>query len=196
MFSDNFEQGIDLDETRFSRQHAKYSGLGNTPDNTPDNPYNFDLDDDESEPGIRGCHTTETMPMPRHMLRSRPAINFSACDSSTGTDFSFPASAAAYQTATSMSGSTRYSGVNATAIPPPPKKASLGPGPGVPSPSVPVQVIASLTISDLHWNPHYRKLRQQFDFVSQTLAQYAERALMESHALRNEPSIPDKLRGV
>ncbi|SRR6266404_525835 len=184
----DFEECIDLDETCFSRQHTKYSGLGNTPDDAYDY-YGLD-DDNESEPGIQGHHTTKTMRMPRHTLRSRPTINFSTCNSSVSTDLSLPASAAAHHTATNMSGSTRYSGLNATEIPPPRKTASLGTGPGVSYLNVPVQVIASLTVSNLYWNPHFRKLHQDYDYVSQTLSQYyAEMELIDSCAVRNETVI-------
>ena len=45
------------------------------------------------------------------------------------------------------------------------------------SPRVPLAAIASLTLPDLYFNPHYCELRQQYDSLSKALLSYAEQVL-------------------
>jgi hypothetical protein len=108
-----------------------------------------------------GDHTRDFPPL--RALCSRPPINFSVYHST----FKQPSS--------QMSGSTLYSKSNPFTFPP---KAPL---PVDPSPRLPVEVIAALTESELYYNPHYRELRQDHDYLSKVLAKYLGRDLGGPH---------------
>ena len=59
------------------------------------------------------------------------------------------------------------------------------------SPHFSPEAIATLTVTELYYNPHFRKLRQQYDYVSGALAIYRdrERAEAESRAVTLVPDI-------
>ncbi|KAI9430174.1 hypothetical protein BJY52DRAFT_1200234 [Lactarius psammicola] len=71
-----------------------------------------------------------------------------------------------------ISGSTLHSGLGHSAAHSFPHKTPLFPRPSI-------DVIASLTISELCYNPHYIKLREEFDHVSSSLAMCIERGFSQ-----------------
>jgi hypothetical protein len=109
----------------------------------------------------------------RQQLRSRPPIDFPLHHST----FKQPSS--------QMSGSTLYSRSNHFTFPP---KAPLSVDP---YPRLPVEVIASLTESELYYNPHYRELRQDHDYLSKVLAKYLGRDLGGPHIAPSTTLVPD-----
>ncbi|KAH9032842.1 hypothetical protein EDB84DRAFT_1561857 [Lactarius hengduanensis] len=112
--------------------------------------------DDLPPPGLRTQHA------PRHPLRSRPPIDFAGagrCSANTGV----PAFSAATRPPSHMSDATLHSSLGFLAPHTFPYKTSSSPRP---SPDV----IASLNVAELCYNPHYLKLREKFDQVCRALA--------------------------
>ena len=138
--------------------------------------YNgFDQSDHGSlghlRPDVDSLHPSEdesdlldVLPL-RSLRRSKPVVDFSGLCSTAGTTdnfLSFPS-----HPHLSMSGLTLHSGLRSSTDSFPHKYPSLNF-----SPRIPPSVIASLTISDLHHNPHYRELRQKYDDLAGVLTAY------------------------
>lgn len=122
-------------------------------------------------------------------LRSRPPMDFSSRQSTQGSDFGHSGSNIGLPYLQSrMSNSTL-----AMAHP------FLRKNPSFPSNSRPSQeVIASLTVAELSYNPHYRQLRKKYDHVTTVLATFVERDLAESRTAKSTGSVivPDVYQGV
>lgn len=113
------------------------------------------------------------LPMPRHQLRSRPPIDF-------------PLHHPTYKHPSSlMSGSTQYSRSNPFTFAPK-ATSSLGP-----SSRFPIEDIASLTESELYYNPHYRELRKDYDYNCKVLTTYLGRDLAGPHVAPSTTLVPD-----
>jgi hypothetical protein len=131
----------------------------------------FDFDTNKNNFGSFGV---DTLRAPKPLLRSRPAIDFSGRHSTI-----YPS-----QLPSLTSGSTHSSSNHSIY----PRKADF-------IPQFSPEAIASLTISELYHNPHFRKLRQQFDYVSGALAMYRDRERAESQAAKSNILVPDIHQG-
>ncbi|KAF8265214.1 hypothetical protein EI94DRAFT_1831346 [Lactarius quietus] len=114
---------------------------------------------------------TANLPGPRFpQLRSRPPMDFPLQQSS------YPSS--------HISGSTLHTNSNQALFAR--KSTSLGFSSGLS-----VEAIASLTVNELHYNPHYHELRKDHDYISQVLASYMQREMEESRTDTSAPLITD-----
>ncbi|KAH9016465.1 hypothetical protein EDB85DRAFT_2155921 [Lactarius pseudohatsudake] len=164
-----------------------------------DDEYGYDDDDDldDAPPGLFLPHS-ETVPnedgyMPRPPLRrSRPPIDFSARRSPADTDLNFTAPAFA-PPRSHMSGSTLHSSLRPSMAHSFPRNTSLH---SAPLARLPLDAIAALTDSELHHNPHYRKLRRDHDHLASVLSTYLERDLAEYRTAKSEGLVPDIYQGV
>jgi hypothetical protein len=149
---------------------------------SPDHfPADIDLPPSDVEGQLVG-----TQPVQR--LRKRPPVDFSARRSTVGSDFDYSATSFSRP----MSGSTLHSGPSlkhsTTSFPR--KAPSLDF-----SPKIPPAVIASLTITDLHHNPHYRELRQKYDELAGVLTTYLGRDLAGTRVATSNTLVPDISQG-
>ncbi len=150
-----------------------------------DDDFHFDNEDEDE----LGDYIVGTQRMPRHQLRSRPPIDFDdARHSTVSTNVGLPAFTAATHPLSRMSGSTLHSGLGREAAHSFPHK--------MPSSRPSVDVIASLTVSELCSNPHYVKLRDEFDHVSKALAMSVARGYAEPPAVESDTLVPDIYQGV
>ncbi|KAH9011340.1 hypothetical protein EDB85DRAFT_2160067 [Lactarius pseudohatsudake] len=164
-----------------------------------DDEYGYDDDDDldNAPPGLFLPHS-ETVPnedgyMPKPPLRrSRPPIDFSARRSPADTDLNFTAPAFA-PPRSHMSGSTLHSSLRPSMAHSFPRNTSLH---SAPLARLPLDAIAALTDSELHHNPHYRKLRRDHDHLASVLSTYLERDLAEYRTAKSEGLVPDIYQGV
>ncbi|KAH9011260.1 hypothetical protein EDB85DRAFT_2160198 [Lactarius pseudohatsudake] len=121
-----------------------------------DSRFDYDEDKDEHDDFVGTQHAL------RHPLRSRPPIDFAGagrCSANTGV----PAFSAATRPPSHMSDATLHSSLGFLAPHTFPYKTSSSPRP---SPDV----IASLNVAELCYNPHYLKLHEKFDQVCRALA--------------------------
>ena len=135
-------------------------------------PLGFDTDESHF-----GEFSVDTLRVPRPFLRSRPAMDFS------GQHPSLPSS----RPPSHMSGSTLHSTSNPSFA----RKAVSNNF----YPQFSPEAIATLTVSELYHNPHFRKLRQQYDYVSGALAMYRDRERAESRAASCNALVPDIHQG-
>lgn len=117
-----------------------------------------DASDPDREDAV--MDTRDTLRVPRPRLKSRPPIDF------YGQNYA----------PSFMSGSTLRT--NTSAFPP-----KIIDTPQRPSPSV----IATLTIAELYFNPHFRELRERYDYVTGVLASYMDRG----KPTKGNVSVPD-----
>ena len=142
--------------------------------------------DDDGE-----CEHIPVATQSKPQLRSRPPIDFSRRPLNASSDLNYSAFS---QPHSYVSGSTLHSGIKPPAASIPLRRASLD---FYPSSVIPPEVIASLTISDLHHNPHYRELRQRYDHVTAVLATYVEQRLASaSHVATCNTLVPHMPQGV
>ncbi|KAI9436340.1 hypothetical protein H4582DRAFT_2078957 [Lactarius indigo] len=162
------------------------------------NEYGDDFDD--TPPGLFLPHS-ETVPnrddedkyMPKPPLRrSRPPIDFSARRSTTDTNLNFSATGFA-PSRSHMSGSTLHSSLRPSMAHSFPRNTSLNSDPLA---RLSLDAIAALTDSELHHNPHYRKLHRDHDHLASVLSTYVERDLTEYHTAKSEGLVPDMYQGV
>ena len=124
----------------------------------------------------------------RSLRRSKPVVDFSRLRSTAGTTDDFPSFPS--HPRSSMSGSTLHSGLRSSIDSFPRKYPSLDF-----SPRIPPSVIASLTISDLHHNPHYCELRQKYDDLAGVLTAYLERDLGDSRVASSQTLVSARTQG-
>ncbi|KAH9013656.1 hypothetical protein EDB85DRAFT_2158039 [Lactarius pseudohatsudake] len=140
----------DFEDDVFNRDNLPPPGL------RLDSRFDYDEDEDEHDDFVGTQHA------PRPPLRSRPPINFAGAgwySANTGV----PAFSAATRPPSHMSDATLHSGLGHLAPHTFLYKTSSSPRP---SPDV----IASLNVAELCYNPHYLKLREKFDQVCRALA--------------------------
>ncbi|KAH9036407.1 hypothetical protein EDB84DRAFT_1560889 [Lactarius hengduanensis] len=141
-----------------------------------------------------------TQLVPRPQLRSRPPIDFagrSAVNTGVGPPFNV-----ATRPPSGMSDSTLHSGLGHSAaytgmtfprkMSSSPTSVKLVPVKAVKDRPTP-DVIASLTVAELFYNPHYLKLREEFDHVSRALAtQTVSRSFTGSLTAKCDTLVPDR----
>ena len=163
---------------------------------------NFDQDDqgilvdtDSVLPSDNESDFVDAQRMPWPSLRSRPPIDFSgwlghSTYSTTASGSEINCSATAFSHPHSqLMGSTKGSTFAGPSLKPF-TKLSVFPH-SMPSldrdssrsPRVPPSIIASLTVANLHHNPHYHNLCQRYDHVTGVLAAYVGQGLTESHVV-------------
>ncbi|KAI9432840.1 hypothetical protein H4582DRAFT_2082966 [Lactarius indigo] len=121
--------------------------------------FRFDYEDEDKADDFMG-----TQRAPRPPLRSRPPIDFGAGRRSTiNTDTNLPAFGAATCPLSRVSDAMLHSSLGHLAVRAFPHKIS-----SLPKPSI--DLIASLSVDELCYNPHYLKLRKDFDQVCRVLA--------------------------
>ena len=125
-------------------------------------------------------------------LRSRPDIDFSGRSSTSQSDFLIPPSTcpASCPAPSHISGSTLYSQIDHSVS----HKAEKHPSASLlPRPSK--GVLESLTVEELYHNPHYKKLRREYDRLSETFTRFLGRELGEARPV-DRSVVPDICQGV
>ncbi|KAH9029176.1 hypothetical protein EDB85DRAFT_2147493 [Lactarius pseudohatsudake] len=164
-----------------------------------DDEYGYDDDFDDAPPGLF-LPNSETVPnrddedeyMPKPPLRRSRPIDFSARRSTADTDLNFSATAFA-PPRSHMSGSTLQSSLHPSMAHSFLRNTSLN---SASLARLPLDAIAALTDSELHHNPHYRKLRRDHDHLASVLSTYLERDLAEYRTAKSEGLVPDIYQGV
>ncbi|KAH9070812.1 hypothetical protein EDB83DRAFT_2517992 [Lactarius deliciosus] len=163
-FDDSDDDGLDLTSLgRPSSEHFPPHG-------------DFGFDEDEM-----GGHAVGSQHRQRHQLRSRPKINFIGQCSIVG---SLPPSTVASRPRSHLSGDsgpTQYSNPSAQHLYPRKIYSDSYPRP---SP----ELIATLTVTKLHNNPHYCRLRQKYERLTDIITAYAERDAM-AHVVKRKAVI-------
>ena len=117
-------------------------------------------------------YTADTRPS-RSLLRSRHPIDLYA---------SGPRDTSSHTSGSSLRPSPNFSTL-------PHLASSLG------SPRPSIETIASLSISEIYHNPHYRDLRMKYDRLSDVFATYLGKDLAEFHVSRRNTHFPGALPG-
>ncbi|KAH9017097.1 hypothetical protein EDB83DRAFT_2528705 [Lactarius deliciosus] len=152
----------------------------------PHKDFHFDEDEDELE----AQNFMSTQRAPRPALRSRPPIDFGAGLHPTINTGVGPPFNAATRPPSGMSDLTLHSGFGLSAA----HSGMMFPHNMSSSPRPTPDVIASLTVAELCYNPHYLKLREEFDHVSRALAtQTVSRSFNGSRSLtmKCDTLVPD-----
>ncbi|KAI9430019.1 hypothetical protein H4582DRAFT_2064265 [Lactarius indigo] len=131
-----------------------------SPPGHTDTDFCFDYEDEDNFEDFMG-----TQHAPRPPLRSRPPINFTGAGhfSTIKPHPNLPAFNATTRPPSHMSDTTLHSSLGYSAAHTFPHKMSLSPGPSS-------DAIATLTVAELCYNPHYLKLCKKFNQVCQALA--------------------------
>ncbi|KAI9428865.1 hypothetical protein H4582DRAFT_2090797 [Lactarius indigo] len=149
-------------------------------------PLHKNLGSDEDKLGVGTQHR------PRPSLRSRPQIDFAARHSNVDSLPPF-STASRSQARSGLSGSmpVPHSNINSS------KQHRFSRGmyassdlDSSPSPRVPLELIASLTVTELNSNPHYRRLHEKYERLTEILTTYAERGITMS-VMKNDTFVPE-----
>ncbi|KAH9077546.1 hypothetical protein EDB83DRAFT_2311286 [Lactarius deliciosus] len=163
-FDDSDDDGLDLTSLgRPSSEHFPPHG-------------DFGFDEDEM-----GGHAVGSQHRQRHQLRSRAEINFIGQCSIVG---SLPPSTVASRPRSHLSGDSgpmQYSNPSAQHL-----YLRKIYSDSYPRPSP--ELIATLTVTELHNNPHYCRLRQKYEHLTNIITAYAERDAM-AHVMKREAVI-------